>query len=161
MEPIRDPIPKKTFTRIKVPPNTKRMRSFVWNHCTKLLTNRIECIYCGQTYNNTDSNTSAMRKHLSTVHSDKLPDEDKLPYERKCAYAKCQFCDKEFYNNAVRKKEVHEIRYHTKKYTFVCQHCGKGFASSDNHIIHERIHTGVKPYKCNFCKKSFSSKYSK
>ena len=56
--------------------HTKRVKSLVWNHFSKLPTNRVECLHCGQTYNNTSGNTSAMRKHLTVMHSDKVPEND-------------------------------------------------------------------------------------
>ena len=37
-----------------------------------------------------------------------------------------------------------------------CKTCGKLFQKKNALIIHERIHTGVKPYECDWCEKTFA-----
>ena len=35
----------------------------------------------------------------------------------------------------------------------MCQFCPKAFADSSQCVVHERTHTGEKPYACPYCDK--------
>ena len=39
---------------------------------------------------------------------------------------------------------------------YVCNFCQKTFASQSSLQVHQRLHTGEKPYKCRFCNKAFA-----
>ncbi|KAM7395707.1 hypothetical protein PAMA_007127 [Pampus argenteus] len=101
-----------------------------------------EVIYKCETCQQTFANRSNLKIHEKHVHSD----------ERLFA---CDSCGKTF----KRKKDVvrHQKQVHERNnLRYICPECGKALSSKTALVLHERTHTGAKPYECTDCGARFT-----
>jgi len=72
----------------------------------------------------------------------------------------CYICDKAFRFSSNLTKHLRCVhsndRPNTNGCVILCDLCGKTFATPATYKVHQRIHTGLKPYSCNICNMSFS-----
>lgn len=141
----------------------------------------IDCDICQKTY----KNVVCLNKHKIKAHSKKrgktkvrrdymcstcnevFPSEKKLAWHQETHERwpkKCQHCGECFVHQSSLTKHIrhkHDPQHHTvdgkSENNATCNVCNKVFKKSSL-ALHLRTHSGLKPYKCHICNRSFAVK---
>ena len=70
----------------------------------------------------------------------------------------CEKCNKFFSTAGNLRNHINSIHYNYRPYKCSFPNCNKAYGVESKLIIHERTHTGFKPFICQICQKSFNEK---
>ena len=125
------------------------------------------CETCGQKFKTLES----LKSHNFKMHTEQRPSYGPCSTCGKSGFAdprslkqhesrhtatrnfKCETCNKGFKTKEDLQTHmpIHNDPTYRKVHKYPCSHCGKMFTQHGARQIHERIHTGEKPFKCSVC----------
>ena len=70
----------------------------------------------------------------------------------------CEYCQKLFSTKGNLRKHINKIHKNNRPFKCTFPNCKKEYECESRLIIHERTHTGIKPFVCQICQKSFNER---
>ena len=102
-----------------------------------------------------NKNMDRINNSTIKIDTNQYPNIDKHYVMNNNGEWQCKQCNKLFKSSQFSILQAH-FNNHVGIKPYRCNYCPKSFSQRYSLTIHERIHTGVKPYQCNICNKSFT-----
>ena len=96
------------------------------------------CPYCGKKF-----------RSISEVQRHEMTHTRVKPFS-------CEDCGLQFrFKSSIQRHRKITHTHEKENILEICSHCGKAFTQKTNLLIHERSHTGQKPFKCDLCSQTY------
>ncbi|GMT15924.1 hypothetical protein PFISCL1PPCAC_7221, partial [Pristionchus fissidentatus] len=107
----------------------------------------VQCPKCPKTFNI----ETHLREHNALEHGDDANSSDALDNTPEATH-KCAICYRTF-------KKKYLLKHHLRQHRpFACDKCDASFVDDSFLKAHQLIHSGVRPFKCTACTKSYAHK---
>ncbi|XP_052894386.1 zinc finger protein 420-like [Anopheles moucheti] len=137
----------------------------MWHRVKRFVPRNYPCKQCDKSFNN----WLKLKMHVELDHSETPPSfpcpecdktfviRSRLKAHQKIHSARkdhtCDVCGSSFVNKGLLKR--HRRSLHSTDLLFECKLCSKKFAVVEKLKIHQRVHTGERPFECSFCPRTF------